>query len=381
MFYLILFFAILVLYLSFPQQKEKALIFSMILLFIPWGLQFEMVQDWTANYSRWHIVNNLNQTAQYGNREIEVGYVWLLRFAKPLGFFGYLMACAIIELCIIGIFIQRYVRPQFYWLAIMVLMLNPNYGMLIINSNRQSVTLTLTLIAVFIIFESKRISFLKKNPQYVIYILTTILIGISTQIHSGSYSAFVLLAIFILARYYKGEKSSWMFIVCNLLYFGRYFIDSSHWQTLVSSQWTFLGVEGFDSYIEELDNSIRKYSIVEQFIWIFFMNSAIYFYKKMDLPQRFFMLCLIIGFLGDGYLIRTIARILIYFNIFTIFAIPEIIRQWSRVKNQRIKEFSKFIFIVSIAYLFFMFYKSQTKGVYYERWADFQTVFSAPLWL
>ena len=80
----------------------------MLLLFIPWGFQYQLTQDWDVYVIRWMHVNFNERIELDGgeDRKLEALYVLILKACKPLSFYGFLILSAIFELYILYIFIS-----------------------------------------------------------------------------------------------------------------------------------------------------------------------------------------------------------------------------------------------------------------------------------
>ena len=142
----------------FLENKRIALFISFVLLFIPWGLQFQATQDWDVNLLRWDFVNvNAKVGLDGEDRELEPLYTLILKLCKPLSFYGFLMLSGLVELSVIFLFIKKYVSPSYYWVAIFILMIKVNYGLLFINSNRQTLSVICVMVAVYFMINVSRI--------------------------------------------------------------------------------------------------------------------------------------------------------------------------------------------------------------------------------
>ena len=180
-----MFFFILTLSILMPlcmRNKKKGLILSLFVLFILWGLQYKIVNDWDANLSRWLAVNG----RFFLSRDIEYIYIIILKVCKPLSFYGFLMLSAYIELKTIYIFTKRFVIPKFYWITIFILMLRINLGLLMINSNRQSLALLATMLASLFLIKNTT----NKKQKLFNYLAAFISILIAVNIHKGAYYLF-----------------------------------------------------------------------------------------------------------------------------------------------------------------------------------------------
>lgn len=137
----------------YSKNKTLGLLGSMLILFIPFGLQYEAVNDWPGNLERWQIITKFlsKDIVDNSGRQLEGVYVYLVKLFQDFGFFGWLIISAIFELTIIYFLTKKYVPKQYYWLVIFILMLRIAYGFIFINSNRQSLAVFTTVIASFIL--------------------------------------------------------------------------------------------------------------------------------------------------------------------------------------------------------------------------------------
>ena len=101
LFYIIVFLAISI--PLFVKDKKWGLIISMLLLFIPWGFQYRMTQDWDVYILRWMHVNFNERIELDGGEErtLEPFYVIMLKACKPFTYYGFLIISAFVELSVI----------------------------------------------------------------------------------------------------------------------------------------------------------------------------------------------------------------------------------------------------------------------------------------
>lgn len=383
MFYFLLIIAIGLPLVAPQRYKYVALIGSMLVLFIPWGLQYEMTQDWPMNLERWTMVNIDHHLEFESGRVIEPLYAYLMTLFFPkLGFFTWLMTCAVIELSVIFYFTRKYTLSSLYWVVLFVLMMNPHYGLLYINSNRQMLSVVFSMYAVILLLFNMENQLQQRFLRTLLISASAItLIYLGTQIHTGATFAYLLIFVYLYVKY-RGTSQKWlMLLICNALYFSRFFIDFDDIMVISMFQSDDFDIAGFESYLEEFSNTDRSYSIVEQPLYFLIMNAAIWFYNELDTPHRFIAVCGMISIIGDGFVINTLARVLCYFNIYMIFLIPRLVECCEEHKTENSLIFVRSVYALLFMYGIFMFYKSQTQGIYYERWAHFQTIFSAPNWM
>lgn len=383
MFYVLLLIAIGLPLVAPRRYKYAALVAGMLVLFIPWGMQYEMVQDWDMNLERWIMVNVDHDIEFASGRKIEPLYAMLMTLFFPrFGFFMWLMCCALVELAFIFYYMRRFTTPMLYWLVLFALMMNPGYGLLFINSNRQMLSVVFTMFTTLILLrniDNRRILSFGKTAVWTV--LAGVFVYLATKIHSGAYFAYLLLAVYVYVKYRECPKRWVMFLVCNALYFMRFFIEAEDSMLFSVIQLDDLELSTFQHYLTEISDASRSYSVVEQPLYFVIMNTTIYFYNALDKPYRFFAVCSLLGIIGDGFIINTLARILCYFKIYLLFFLPRLVEYVEANKTAHTTIFIRTFYTIYVLYYIFMFYKSQTQSEYYMRWSHFQTILSAPQWL
>lgn len=384
MFYFLLILAIGLPLIAPNRYKYVALIGSMLLLFVPWGLQYEMVQDWNVNLERWTMVNVENRLEYESGRMIEPLYAFLMSLFFPkLGFFTWLITCAIIELFVIFYYTRKFAVPSMYWVVLFVLMLTPNYGLLYINSNRQMLSVVLTMLANLIFIRNMDRSFRDNFITTLFYVgLSILIIYGATQIHTGANVAYLLPLIYLFVKF-RNKHNKWLaFGLLNVLFLVRFFMNP---EGIIQSSLLMaddFDLETFDAYLEEFSSSSdRSFSMVGQPLYWIIMNLSLWFYEELDKPHKFFAICGIIGIIGDGFVINTLARTLCYFNIYMILLVPRLVECCEEHKTMNNLLFMRTFFCILIVYDIFLFYKCQTESLYYSKWTEFQTIFSAPHWI
>lgn len=372
-----IFYTIIVLSILIPllsKNKKKGLCISCMLLFFLWGLEYRMCNDWDANEQRWDIANNGLQT--YG-REIESLYISILKFFKPLTFFGWLMLCGVIELFMIFILTVKFTPQNYYWASVFILMTNFMYGLLMINSNRQTIAMMFTWLALLLLlFPCK-----KKKNIIVKYVLATINIFIATQIHSGSYLTYIFLFFPFIAYKASKIKTPTLLIIINVLFFFRYFANYSSLMENAISYWSLLDIEGFDEYFESFGNVSKYISILNTIVPLLVVNLIGTYLHKLDKQIQLIGLITVFGLIGEGFVRGNFSRIFVFFSIFQVWVIPNIMNLIHKEKGNY-KTIGTMAILYIFSYTTYMFIKGTLiERTFWYRWLDFKTIFEAPQWL
>ncbi len=367
------------------KNKKTALGITFLLMIIPWCFQYEMTQDWNVNSLRWDYVNVNSKVGLDGEgRELEPLYEFILKICKPLSFFGFLIVSGLVELLVIFMFIRKYVQPSFYWVSIFILMIKVNFGLLLINSNRQTLSVIAILLAVWLLLKwEKPNNIFEKSNVYLL--LSFILFFSAPKIHSSAFISLILIPVYFLIIYFKKPNRILLFIIFNILYVSRFVIDVEKYQFFASIYLDSLEIEGidfFDKYLNGLDNSDLVSSRFNQLTEWLMMNLIIYFLPKMKNEYRLFGISWIISYIWGGFLIQTLARITIYFYVFLIIIAPKIFELLNEKYNKtNVFLLSSYILLVSFTLnTFYENMKDNGEGRYYYRWDEFKTIFEAPEW-
>lgn len=383
MIFLLVFLAIFIPYIAPEDKKIEALLITMLLLFIPWGLQYEMTQDWEPHLLHWNVVNN-GASITLESREIEPAYVFWLEMLSPFTYFGYLMICAILELGIIAYCIRKYVNPNYYWISIAVLMLCVENGLLMINSNRMTVALILTIVGVINLFKDDENEDLQDEENNSIRwngILSFIALWlIAINIHGGAIASVGIIPIYIISKKISNLSSIGWIVIMNLFFALRFFIDITTLQVYAMMFLGSSGVEDFDMYIEEIENA-ESISKVYTPIFFVLLNVILLTYDKMTSVMKFFALAFIVKIQFYSYVTGNFGRVLQFYYIYSILLIPYLVsltKSWENEFVQRVRTPVCMFFLILIIYDFI---KYVTTNYCYERWQDFTTVFEAPYWI
>lgn len=376
------------------RNKKKGLILSLFVLFILWGLQYKIVNDWDANLSRWLAVNG----RFFLSRDIEYIYIIILKVCKPLSFYGFLMLSAYIELKTIYIFTKRFVIPKFYWITIFILMLRINLGLLMINSNRQSLALLATMLASLFLIKNTT----NKKQKLFNYLAAFISILIAVNIHKGAILSFLLLLFPALIYFINKLDKYTILILFSIPFFAKFFLNLTEYINLFSDfiQGSSFS-EGFEQYSTEF-NSNAGYSFFEQFFNYIIIVSISLLFHHLNKAEKFFAFSFVFATIAQGYLTDTLLRTMQYFQIYTIFIIPNLVYYINyafRVSNNKsyitplnyniklnTQKYIPFIKTIYCALILFCIF-SLIRNIYFvdydtwQGWKNFKTIFESPNWI
>lgn len=382
LFYTIIFLSIFIPYVAPKGEKEIALFLSSVILFIPWGLQYEVTQDWEPHLAHWNVANGVG--VQYLlQRDQEPIYKFILNLFAPFGFFSFLIFSALAHISVLFLLIKKNLTPEYYWGGVAVLMLSLENGLLIINSNRQSWALVLTIIGTLTLYGKIRLFTSRFNEKHSILV---IIIGLSFYImamfiHGGAVTALLLIPIFFLSRKVRRIDRIFIFLF-YFLFFIRFIIDASPFQRIANLIYASTGLDNFDKYIEEMEMEDHL-STIYNILFFVFMNLIIITFKYMSPFYRFASLAFMVKILFSPYMTGNIQRILQYFWIYSIVVIPYCFKLISDNKKQLkyLYTYRYPIVFLSLLLIIYDFVKIVSTSYMYERWPNFKTIFDAPRWM
>lgn len=210
-------------------------------------------------------------------------------------------------------------------------------------------------------------------------ILSVIFLFLGAQCHSAAYMSFLLVPIYFFVKKYKGNHWITLAVICDFIFLGRIFLNTSWIQDYVSVISVVLNIGDTDNYTEWFDNQLIDISISYTFVYCVIITLMAYCYRKMSLPMKFFSLSWYIGWTIASYFTGNINRLGEYFYIFGLFVIPYMFSYIISMKGN----LKKYIGILCL--LLFIGYTAahswtQMNTIYYERWLDYKSVFDAPRW-
>lgn len=365
MFFYIVFLIILLPFVS--KNKDIGIKLSFILIFFLLGFQYEVTRDWPVYVSRWEQVNvyGVNSGSE---RDLEFMYALIMKICKPVGFYGYLIICAIFNTSVIYMYVRKYINRDWVWLFLIIFMLRVNLCVTYMDINRQLLSIVFVMLGLYIFFSTNRI----KEKKYS-YVLLGGAICIAINIHTGSVIAIPILLFPFIVERLNNTKYLYVFVVVYLLAF---VVDISN----VSKSVTALimpeeNLSGFDHYFEEIAS--RDFSLLEQSIYFIFLLLFIRYYRTFDKNERVLALCSMVYIALQGYAKYTMLRALFYYQIFEVIMIPVLFyKLYVNEKNLLLKK-SFLVFVV--LYCLFSFKRDMSYD-WQENWYNYQTLFSAPEW-
>jgi len=339
-------------FISRYKDFRHGLKISFILIFIFLALRYNFGNDYQAYHNNFLIINNYD-SINYFNKsfQLEPGWLFLCRLFKPIGFFGMVMILALFNCVVYYRFINKYLPPQYYWLAVTIYLFDPSFMLIQASAMRQSLAIAIFIASIPYIY--------KKDPiRYIIGI------GVAWFFHS---SALILLPLYFLGYVnWKINKITGAVILASfisLYLFGKnlapyvnQFIQSNFERYDVYQGGAVIGT-GFGIF----------------YFSIFFILILAYERYQNKETSLLFKIA-IVGFMiiPFGLIIQLIGRVGMYLGPSAIIVYPVILM---KIKRPVYKTMFLVFYLFFASYLFFQFFTSQ---VYKDAFGNYQTIFSAP---
>lgn len=311
-----------------------------------------------GQYSLSYIFENQEQL-QYSDALFkDLGAVTLFRIFHPFGFFFFAGLISISQGCIYYQFIKENVKREYYWIAMFLYVFQFEFYLLPMSMIRQGFSIALLVWSWHFI----------KHEKIAIPIFLAL---ISISIHK---SAVVFVPFIFIARYIKfnnGKLLSMILLIVLVFMIGSSSLINSIFEKIVGADAFTIYVNSYGDEASGEMGMIRKILAFLPFVLSLYGISI----PNTSAQNRTLLLLSAIGILILPFtsIIALISRLCYYFNIFTIAAIPISLKC---VKNKLLRYGVCTVILLSTLYQYFDIFKN---SVYTKSFAEYQTIFSAPV--
>lgn len=316
---------------------------------------FERAGQYTFSY----IFENQEQL-QYSDAAFkDIGAITLFRIFHPFGFFFFAGLISLVQGCIYYQFIKENVRREYYWIAIFLYIFQFEFYLLPMSMIRQGLSIALFVWSWHFI----------KRKKIVIPILLAL---ISISIHK---SAVIFAPFIFIARYmdfYNGKLLSLILLFTLVFMIGTSSLVNSIFEEIAA-------VEAFSIYIDSYgDEASGEMGLIRKILAFLPFALSLYSISRTStsLENRTLLFLSTIGVLILPFtsIIALILRVCFYFNIFTIVAIPISLISF---KNKVVRYCLCTFILLCTAYQYFDIFLN---SVYTKSYAEYHTIFSAPIY-
>lgn len=354
-----IFFSYIARYERFSKFLGYAFILITVFLSIAygWGNDYdEYLNEFNSLYSsKLKGIGDLFDITVRGKSE--VGWTLLNFLCQPIGFLGLRFVVFSFTNTVLFFFIKKYVTPQWYWLAMEIYVFNVNFMVLSSSMMRQWLAMCICVLAFMVeVKESKK---LKK-------ILPILLLIFAASIHT---SALVLLP-FISLRYFElNFKPIHVFLI---------FIVALIWMN--SFQYIYIYFLSFFDFYQGYDvGSIGSGLGIIKFSRYVFYAAILFCFNQFDLRHRTYLFLTIstVLFIPMMEMSYMTARLIYYFLLFSTAAYPIVL------EKVKWPVFVKIVVLFVVFYLQYVEWRAfwNPKGVFFQYYNDYTTIFSIGHWI
>lgn len=350
--------SLLLLYLYFKSNNQRSEYITFI--FVGLWIIFAIEHYTTIDYGVYYEGFNFPTKGLW-----EPVYVWLITLFNPFGYVFFNACMAAFEIYTIYFMLKRFVQPQWQWLAILLIIIDPNVIFNFMTVKRQFIAMAVTMWIPY---------FLLTIPDKRRFIYSIITFIIAVNIHTAAYVALLYFALpFINVR--PGKISC--LIVCAI-FFGCSGMLLSNTEMLFSIM-KLTGMAGrYEQYFDILESSdMDDYGVgpVEAAVRIIVLFTLIWNSRFCSYTQYKFILLAIVGAFLNAILFSDIWRLAWFFTMFNFIAVPAAISvMWEKYhKSISIAIISLCLIMPLRQYYFVMTGQSSAHQMYKIK--DYYTIF------
>ena len=347
-------FSVFFAYISRFKNTAWGLKVSFVLIFIFLALRFNFGNDYKAYYESFIKINQFKIVDFFSsNNQFEIGWTFLNRLFKPIGFFSMVAFLAAFHCYVLYRFIKKFVPKNYYWFAVFLYVFNTGFLLVLSSAMRQSVAITLFIVAIEFIY----------RRQAILYFA---IIMLASLFHT---SALFLLPFYFLT--YINWRITTPYALLILVVFSSLFI----FRDALTIQINFLVQTHFERYkvyqtAGQLGTGLgMAFPILMLTITVFYGK-----YFKNDQALLFKLAIFSFAFIPLGFILIMLGRVGMYFQPALLVVYPLI---FSRMSNSFLRLTLMFTLFFITIYTFFSFFGSE---IWKDAFGTYQTILSAPIY-
>lgn len=332
------------------KYRRYFLFLSFFILFVFAAIRYNYGNDYASYYEWFEWIHRGGDSPYKG----QVGFTWL-NVIMP-NFFLLVVAVSLLFLWCVYKLIRDNVEEQVYGLAVFIFVVNPYLFLMNLSAMRQSIAISFFIIAV---------EFARKR-KLVPYILLILLAGIF------HISALVLLPFYIIIN---EKKINAVFGIITLAIIVIFFVDTKIFQDSISFVLSVFDDKEYNYlYTDSATNSLRatllsSVTLVYVLINLNKMSGKGLMYSKLYLVSMIFALF--------EYRLSMLTRIQMYFDIFSVVALPSIfLTNFKSFYGKCDRIFNVYLFPAAILIIYFARYYSFFTNTLWEDFWQYNSLLS-----
>lgn len=353
--------AVLLAYIAQYKKFKYCFELSIALLTVFIAIRYDWGNDYIGYLETFKRIGgyvSLEEAFKY--ERIEIGWIFLNRIFRPIGFFGFTIIVTVFEYFVLYRLIKKYVPKEWYWLSIFIFTFNSALMLVTSSMMRQFLAMTIILIA---------IEFIIRRKWYI----SLLIISLASLFHT---SALVILPFSFIGYFNLKINRNLAFGV-----FGVYLISFFTADVFLKDHITILTdfelFEKYDVYLNGdklTEDGIGIGTVFNMFVILLML---LYYRRQHPIVRILFILLFLSNFFYlFGSVAPFIGRLGYYFSILMIVVYPRMLRS---MRN----DFWLYPFLVGCLLIlivgFFQFF--DPTGIWYKSFYNYQTIFSALNWM
>ncbi len=350
---------VLLAFLARYRQLSWAFPLSMIILFVFLGIRYNWGNDYPQYIDRFAIYNSIEQFNYFDPKERwEIGWIFLYRLFKPLGFFSLVIVLTAFELGVYYWFIKRYVPREWYWFAVFVFIFTPDLMLIEASMMRQTLAMCIVLLSVPFIFKKR-------------FIIAALIILFASLFHS---SAKIILPIVFLG--YVNWRLGTRGVVIGVALFMVLLVARAIVSSIIEDTLSTIGLSKYTYYLEEGKEESELATGLGFIYKIFLMCLILYYEKKQDRERGLLFKLTALSFLIAplGFIAQLIIRVGAYFQVSMLVTYPLLMRS---IDNRLARALIILMVMTFTLYDFYTFFFSETWGLHFF---EYHTIFESFVW-
>lgn len=347
------FICLIINFIAYFQKSDWGLKLSFFLIFLFLGFRYNFGNDYVTYLELFNRIKENPEVAFDQKMYIfyEPGWMLLNWIFRPVGFFGMTLALALFYSITVYRLIKKHIPYQYYWLAVFLVVFNPEFVLVHSTAMRQTVAILIFLLSIKFIIRKEIIPF----------ILCILLAG---TFHYSSLIILIVSPFLFVNRKVSLVYGSILFSIYFIFFaFGP--IISPYFGKLVS-----LFSERYETYSEKGTANSGLGFLLYSFLFLL----TLFLDKIQDKKIALFFKLAIVYFMLMPFklIIEMTSRMGMYFSPTLIIVYPFISKSLKVYKGIFLP-----ILILFTIYQFFQFFYSDT---YMKYFMEYHTFFSAPKW-
>ncbi|MDE7381500.1 MAG: EpsG family protein [Muribaculaceae bacterium] len=336
------------------KTKQNLLPGVIVLLSLFFGIRDHFGNDYAAYSHVFEEVNSRSDRYIFNSYlgDIEIGWIYLNKLFKPLGFEAMVMFLTFFQFGVIGWFIMKMVPRKYQWQALALYMFMPGFMVTQLSMMRQSVAMSFMMLALPFVVDKK-------------FIKAAVLVSVGLLFHKSAFAAFLLFPLIYCVKVnYKWVLLVYVVILFICQFFPQPIVD------VVELLSTYKQYGKYEYYMKESNMVVEMRSGLG-FIFQLIMSIYIgYLLKFRSTKFRYFILCMLLGYAFTPITgtIGMAARILIYYQQAGILGFLPLFK---RAKKDAFALVLTIVFMAYIASAIYIFFTSE---VYVKRFFYYHTL-------